>query len=87
MKVTVRAKPGSRHNRLSLENGEIVIRIKASAHDGKANKELVRFLASVLDIPKSHIVISSGHLSPFKRLELPDKAAGRLRELAANAAA
>lgn len=82
MKVFIKVKPGSRQNGLKIENNEVVVRIKAPAHEGKANDELVRFLSDVLNVPKSSISIVSGHATPFKRIEVPDSAAIRLRALA-----
>ena len=82
MKVSIKVKAGSRVRRISLETDQIVIRVKAPAREGKANEELIAVLSEILKIPKSHITIVGGHNSPFKRLDLPDEAAGKLRELA-----
>jgi uncharacterized protein (TIGR00251 family) len=83
MKVAVKVKPGSRMNHISLENGEVIIRVKAPAHEGKANEELTRFLADILEIPRSQVLITGGHTAPYKRLDLPPGAAARLKALAA----
>lgn len=83
MKLAIKVKPGSRANRVSFEGENIVIRVKAPAHEGRANEELVRFLAGILGIPGSQVVITGGHLSRFKRLELPEDAVAKLKKLAA----
>lgn len=72
MILLIKAKPNSRENRLSNENGQLVVRIHAPAHDGKANKELIEFLSETFDIPKSSIGIVSGVTSSIKRISIPD---------------
>lgn len=43
-----------------LADGTVKIRLTAPPVDGKANKELARFLAEVLDVPVSSIEILAG---------------------------
>jgi uncharacterized protein (TIGR00251 family) len=57
----------------------LLVRLAAPAQDGKANKELIRFLADVLDCPKSSLSLQRGKLSRTKVLELPSEAAARLK--------
>ena len=58
-------------NQISVaSDGTIVIKIKAPAHDGKANDELIKFLSKKLGLSKSKIQIVSGFTSPFKKLEI-----------------
>ncbi|MGL6140503.1 MAG: DUF167 domain-containing protein, partial [Planktothrix sp.] len=40
--------------------------------EGKANQELIKFLAKHLGIPKSQIIIKSGLSSRHKFVEVPD---------------
>lgn len=47
------------------------IRVAAPPVDGKANRELIHYLAKSLDIAKSDIEIISGHMNKRKRLLLP----------------
>ncbi len=79
MFLHIKAKPGSRVNQISLAaDGTIVIKIKAPAHDGKANDGLIKFLSEKLGLPKSKIRIVSGFTAPFKKLEIDaDEAAVR----------
>ena len=55
------------------EKGRPVLLVKLNAPpvDGKANTELIRFLAEVLDCPKSQITLLRGTSSRQKTLELP----------------
>ena len=60
-------------NHVAIANdGTIVIKIKAPAHDGKANDELVKFLSEKLRLPKSKIKVVSGFNSRFKKLEIEE---------------
>ena len=58
IRVTTRA----RRNEIVevLNDGTIKIRLTAPPVEGKANKELVKFLAQVLGIPKSRIDLVAG---------------------------
>lgn len=46
------------------------VRITAVPEDGKANKALVAFLAKQLRLPASHLVITSGYTSRYKRIKI-----------------
>ena len=46
------------------------VRVAAAPADGAANEELVRLLAKALGIPRSNLVIVSGHAARLKRLEV-----------------
>ncbi len=71
MHLRIKAKPNSRENKIvHLPDGTLQVKIKAPAQDGKANEELVRFLAEVLDLPRSKIQVVSGFTAPFKKLEI-----------------
>jgi uncharacterized protein (TIGR00251 family) len=66
--ITVRISPRSSRNEISeiMDEGLIKIRLKAPPIEGQANKALVRFLSSVLDIPPSRIEIVGGQKSRTK---------------------
>ncbi len=46
----------------------IKLRITAPPVDGKANKHLIKFLATVFQVPKSHITIKNGKTGRNKHL-------------------
>jgi uncharacterized protein len=50
----------------------IKIRISSPPEKGKANKELIKFIAEKLEIPKKNIKIISGEKSHLKVLEITD---------------
>lgn len=79
MILSLKVKPNSQDNRITRHGETLVVKIHAPAQEGKANKELILFLATALDIPKSRIRIVSGQGSPFKRIELPDEYSERAK--------
>ena len=78
MKLRVRATPNARRNEIiSWENdaqaGRILrVRVAAPPVEGKANTELRDFLAKILNLPKSKVVLDKGNASRFKSFEIPD---------------
>ena len=59
----------------------LLVKLAAPALEGKANKELVRFMADVLDCAKSEVSLIRGETSRTKVLSVPADAAARLREV------
>jgi uncharacterized protein (TIGR00251 family) len=66
-----------------LADGTIQIRVAAPPMDGAANAALLRFLADMLDMPRSRLSITSGASSRRKRVVIaglaPDKLEIRLQ--------
>jgi hypothetical protein len=62
----------------------VKVSIAAKAKDGEANRELLRFLAQVFEVPSRSISLVSGEKSPQKRVEVAGmsaaEAAMRLEE-------
>jgi hypothetical protein len=58
--------------------GELVVRLKAQARKGEANRELLRFMAKSLGLPRSRLEIASGESSGHKLLRLPAEGRERL---------
>jgi uncharacterized protein (TIGR00251 family) len=80
----VRVTPNARRSSLmtwgSDEKGRPVLLIKLAAPpiEGKANDELLRFLAELLEVPRGSLELLRGQGSRQKTLEIPDEAMGRL---------
>lgn len=55
---------------MGVRNNELVIRIPAPALDNKANFALVAFLAKLLGIKKTEVLLVNGEKSRSKLLEL-----------------
>jgi uncharacterized protein len=71
-----------------LADGAIQVRVAAPPVDGAANAALLRFLAEVLDVPRSRLEIIGGASSRRKRISLsgltPDELEMRLRAALGN---
>jgi len=63
--------PGASTTELADLEGEMIrVRVAAPPEKGKANKELIRFLAKSLGIPKTTVVLLSGKTSRRKRIQV-----------------
>ena len=71
MILHLRAKPNARANQLlRAADGSLTIRLKAPPQEGQANAVLLAFLAATFGVPKSRVVLLSGHTAPFKKVEI-----------------
>lgn len=71
-KLTVNVIPNAKKSEVvGREGNSFKIRLAAPPIEGKANEELIEFLAKALDIPKSTINIIKGLGSRLKTLEIP----------------
>lgn len=71
MKLKVKIIPNASKNEIVGEQeGVLKIKIKTQPEKGKANKELIKFLAKEWDIPKSSISIVKGMRSKIKILQI-----------------
>ena len=70
--INIKAKPNAKATKLcGFHGGMLKVALKAVPTGGKANEELLRFIATLLSIPTSCLELSSGSHSPIKRLKLP----------------
>ena len=60
--LAIRVTPRARRNEVAevMEDGTIRIRLTAPPVEGKANRELIKFLSKILDVPSSYISIVAG---------------------------
>ena len=81
MLIRLQVKPNSKKSGVEFSNqagesgGSLVVRVKASPVEGKANKEVIERLAEFFDIHKSAIEIVGGLTSKNKKVAIPDAAA------------
>lgn len=69
--LAVRVQPNASKNEvIGLVNQELKIRIAAPPVDEKANNECLRFLAKVLDVPKSHCRVLKGEKTRSKLIQI-----------------
>jgi uncharacterized protein (TIGR00251 family) len=84
MLLAVKVTPNARKSEITGwsadEQGRRVLLVKlaAPAQEGKANKELIRFMADVLGCAKNQVSLQRGESSRTKVLEIPPEAAARL---------
>ena len=73
--LPVKVRPGVQrsHVREKMADGTWKIDIAAPAVDGKANAELVRFLAEELGLPKENVQIVTGHMSMRKGVKITNQ--------------
>lgn len=71
LRLSVKVKPkSSPQGIMGVHDGCLVIRLSAPAVDGKANAALVSYLAKLLRIKKTEVLLVSGEKSRTKLLEL-----------------
>lgn len=72
MILTVHAKPGARESKVAavLDENTVKIAIAAPAIQGKANEELIRFLAKKLGVAKISIEVIRGKGTRLKHVKI-----------------
>ncbi len=71
IRLTVQIMPNAKKSEvIGVLDDALKIRLHAQPIEGKANDALVRFLADVLDVPKSAVTITHGHTSKRKMIEI-----------------
>jgi len=71
--INIEVKPGARTNGIEGVDewrGCIEVRLKARAEKGKANKELIQMLSSLLALPPSNFIIVKGEKSRRKNIKI-----------------
>jgi len=80
--LNIKAFPLSSKSELGgVKDGRLKIRIAAAPEGGKANEELISFLAKSLGLPKRELVLVSGEKSRLKTVRMPVTAAEKLYKL------
>lgn len=81
MKIALKVTPGARRNEILGWEDDYpqigrVLRVKIAAPpvEGKANKEIVTFMAKTLSIPKSAVELLHGSTGRIKLIQVPDEA-------------
>ena len=70
--LSIQAQPGASKTELAgIAGGRLKVRLAAAPEGGKANRELVAFMAALLRCPKKSIAIKSGKASRLKTLAIP----------------
>ncbi|MGM0418117.1 MAG: DUF167 domain-containing protein [Thermodesulfobacteriota bacterium] len=67
--VNLYIQPKSSKNQISgIYNNACKIKIKAPPVDGAANKECIKYVSKLLNLPKSSVSIISGHTGKNKKI-------------------
>ncbi|MCL5036733.1 MAG: DUF167 domain-containing protein [Chloroflexi bacterium] len=67
----VKVKPNAKRKKIEgITGGVLVVSLTSTPIEGKANKDLVRFMSEILDVPASSITITHGMRGRNKRLEI-----------------
>ncbi len=70
VRLAVKVIPRASKNQLvGWQNGELKVKLKAVPEKGKANQELIEFLADALGLSKSQIHLAAGATSQHKQLQ------------------
>jgi uncharacterized protein (TIGR00251 family) len=76
IRIFVQITPNAKKSEvIGVLDDALKIRLQAQPIEGKANEALVRFLADLLDVPKSAVTITHGHTGRRKTIAI---AAGNL---------
>jgi hypothetical protein len=71
MNIDVRVVPGARKREITREGDGFKVKLLSRAREGKANQELVEYLAGVFSVRKSEVVIVLGERDRRKVVSLP----------------
>jgi len=67
----VKVKPNAKQQSVqTAEDGSLVVLLKSSPVEGKANAELIKLLAAEFKVAKSDVQIKSGLSSKYKWIEI-----------------
>lgn len=72
---------GSKSRIVGLDGERLKIAVSSPPVDGKANKEVVRFLAAVFGVRKKEIILKAGLQSRKKTLLVSSMSASAIREI------
>jgi uncharacterized protein len=71
MNVDIRVTPGARRKEIKRDGQGLIIKLVSRPQEGKANRELVEYLASIFSVRKSEVRIVSGGKGRKKVIFLP----------------
>jgi uncharacterized protein len=81
--INLRVSPGAKRTSIEGTYGESAIRLRVAAPpvDGKANVEVGTFLAKLLEIPRSNVIVVQGTSSRDKVVLLNTSEQAEIREI------
>lgn len=71
IRLAVQITPNAKRSEvIGLLEDALKIRLQAQPIEGKANEALIRYIADMLDVPKSAVCITHGHTNKRKIIEI-----------------
>ncbi len=75
-------KPGSAHRRIVRRDARgLLVALNSPPSKGRANEELITFLADLLDTPRSSVTIIRGHTARVKTVRIVNPQPARVTAL------
>lgn len=72
VKITIIAKPNAKRTAfLRIDEQGMHVALHAKPQDGAANKELIAYLAKLLRVPKSEVILKQGEHGRKKQIVIP----------------
>jgi uncharacterized protein (TIGR00251 family) len=72
-RLSLKVRPGARRTAFAGKTGELwKLQVAAPPVDGKANEEVIRFLAGLVRVPRSAVRIVTGLTASTKVIEVDD---------------
>ena len=68
--LAVKVTPGARVEAITIEEGRLLVKVRARALDGQANAAVVSAVAGALGVPKSRVSVLRGATSREKVLRI-----------------
>jgi hypothetical protein len=71
IRIAVQVAPNARKTEVAgILEDVLKIRLQAQPIEGRANDALIRYLADILDVPRTAVLITHGHTSKRKIVEI-----------------
>ncbi len=71
-RLALRVTPGARSEGIAIENGRLLVKIRARPQDGAANEAVLALLARALGVGTSRLALLRGATSREKLVQLSD---------------
>lgn len=68
--LSVAVKPGARTSSIAFSEESLELRVTAQPHEGEANADVIKTVASILGVGKSSVEIVRGHTSRQKTVSV-----------------
>jgi hypothetical protein len=69
-RLTLRVTPGARVETITIEDGRLIVKVRAKPEDGKANAAVLDLLASALGIATSRLRLLRGATGRDKQIQI-----------------